>query len=82
MSLNNIDLAWYDKSYPKKREELRRFAVQDEIEEILDTLCDECIVYDDKNYFADPLLFDDDLLAEEKVEEIRGAISINFKRIS
>ena len=71
----------FDKSYPKKREELRRFAVQDEIEEILDTLCDECIVYDDKNYFADPLLFDDDLLAEDKVDEVRGAIDINFKRI-
>jgi hypothetical protein len=71
----------FDKSYPKKREELRRFAVQDEIEEILDTLCDECIVYDSKNYFCDPLLFDDDLLADEKVEEIRGAISINFKRV-
>ena len=43
MIISMLTISVFDKSYPKKREELRRFAVQDEIEEILDTLCDECI---------------------------------------
>lgn len=47
-------ISFFDQSYPGKREELRAFALQDEIEEILDTLCDEAIVYDDKNFFSYP----------------------------
>ena len=47
-------ISFFDQDYPQKREELRRFAQQDEIEEILDTLCDEAIVYDEKNFFSRP----------------------------
>lgn len=47
-------ISFFDQSYRKKREELRNFAMQDEVEEILDTLCDEAIVYDEKNFFAHP----------------------------
>lgn len=39
--------------YQKKKETLRKFALQDEIEEILDIICDEAIVYDGVNKFAD-----------------------------
>lgn len=46
----NISL--FDKDYLKKRDELRAFAVQDEIEEILDIITDESIVYDLSNYAA------------------------------
>jgi len=46
------NISFFDKDYEKKRDQLRVFAVQDEIEEILDTLCDEAIVFDDSNYFA------------------------------
>ena len=59
--------AYFNKDYVKRRDELRRFAVQDEIEEILDTLTDECIVYDDSNYFIYPTLnnnFKDDIKEE------------------
>ena len=48
------DIAFYDKNYPKKRDELRKFAQEDEIEDILDTLADEAIVYDEQNYAARP----------------------------
>lgn len=48
------NISFYDKSYPKKRDQLRIFAVQDEIEEILDTIADESIVFDDSNFFAYP----------------------------
>ena len=46
----NISL--YDKDYPRKRDELRTFAVQDEVEEILDILTDEAIIYDESNFAA------------------------------
>ncbi len=46
------NISFFDKDYEKKRDQLRVFAVQDEIEEILDTLCDEAVVFDDSNYFA------------------------------
>lgn len=39
--------------YQKKKEMLRKFALQDEIEEILDIICDETIVFDGVNKFAD-----------------------------
>lgn len=47
-------ISFFNQNYPAKREELRAFAMQDEIEEILDTLCDESIVYDEKNFFCYP----------------------------
>jgi len=45
-------IGFFDRDYQEKREQLRIFSMQDEIEDILDTLCDETIVYDSKNYFA------------------------------
>ena len=47
-------ISFFIQQYPQKRIELRKFATQDEIEDILDTLCDEAVVYDSKNYFAYP----------------------------
>jgi hypothetical protein len=45
-------VAYFDKDYPNKKVYLRQFALNPEIEFILDTVCDEAIVYDDKNFFA------------------------------
>lgn len=53
---NKKNISYFDKSYPKKRDQLRNFAVQDEIEDILDTVTDEAIVFDETNYFAYPVL--------------------------
>ena len=44
----------FDREYGNKRDELRKFALNDEIEDILDILCDESVVYDDKNFMAYP----------------------------
>lgn len=41
-----------EENYQKKKEQLRKFALQDEIEEILDIICEESIVFDDGNKFA------------------------------
>ena len=48
------NISFFDKDYPQKRDQLRSFAVQDEIEDILDTICDESIVFDESNFFAYP----------------------------
>jgi hypothetical protein len=46
------NISFFDKDYEKKRDQLRTFAVQDEIEDILDVLTDEAIVFDETNYCA------------------------------
>ena len=46
------NISYFDKDYAKKRDQLRTFAVQDEIEDILDIITDEAIVFDESNYFA------------------------------
>ena len=48
------NIPFFDKNYAAKRDELRAFSTYDEIEDILDILCDESIVYDNKNFFANP----------------------------
>jgi hypothetical protein len=45
-------IAYFDKDYVNKKLYLRQFALNPEIEFILDTVCDETIVYDDKNFFS------------------------------
>lgn len=66
-------ISFFDKTYPKKREELREFAVQDEIEEILDTLCDEAVVYDKNNFFMYPKYNGD--LKDDFMEEIQNVFN-------
>ena len=41
-----------EENYQKKKEQLRKFSLQDEIEEILDIICEEAIVFDGSNKFA------------------------------
>ena len=46
------NIAFFDQDYVRKRDQLRTFAVQDEIEEILDVITDEAIVFDESNYMG------------------------------
>jgi hypothetical protein len=46
-------IAFFDKDYKSRRDYLRKFAMNPEIEFILDTVADEAIVYDDSNFFAE-----------------------------
>jgi hypothetical protein len=45
-------IAYFDRDYKNRRHYLRGFSQNPEIEFILDTLCDEAIVYDEKNFWA------------------------------
>lgn len=53
----NQDQNFFEKDFPQKREALRKLALQPELEDILDTMTDESIVYDsDYTYFAEPFV--------------------------
>jgi hypothetical protein len=53
----NQDKNFFEKDYPQKREALRKLALQPELEDILDVMTNESIVYDtDLTYFAEPFI--------------------------
>lgn len=53
----NQDKGFFEKDFPQKREALRKLALQPELEDILDTMTNEAIVYDnDLTYFAEPFI--------------------------
>ncbi len=53
----NQEKNFFEKDLPAKREMLRNLSLQPELEDILDTMTNECIVYDSEfAYFAEPFL--------------------------
>jgi len=73
---NRKYIAYFDKDYPFKRDFLRTFALNAEIEYILDTICDEAIVYDEKNFFCHPALMNMDLK-----DDVIKALRNNFRKL-
>lgn len=75
-------IAFFDKDIKGKREFLRKFATNGEIEFIIDTLTDESIVYDTKNFFCRPDTENLSLILDEKLKDkIIDKINDNFKRL-
>jgi hypothetical protein len=67
----NQDKNFFEKDYPQKREALRKLALQPELEDILDTMSNEAIVYDtDLTYFAEP--FSEIQELHDVKKELRG----------
>ena len=50
----NDYIAFYDQTYQMRRDFLRRFALQGEIDYVLEAIADEVIINDDMHYFAYP----------------------------
>lgn len=71
-------LSFYEKDYKTKLLEFQRISLEDEIEDILDTVADETIVYDDSGYFCKPRDIQIDLKDKEK---INNQLNANFKKI-
>jgi hypothetical protein len=75
-------IAYFEKDYKSRRDYLRRFAMNGEIDYIVETIADESIVYDEKNFFCLP---DTSTLGEylddEKTKEIKDSIDDSFKKI-
>ena len=54
---SNADKNFFEKDYAQKRDALRKLALQPELEDILDVMSNEAIVYDtDLTYFAEPFI--------------------------
>ena len=80
---DNKDKSFFEKDFTMKRDTLRGLAMQPELEDILDTMTNESIVYDSNMvYFAEPYIDDNDLIdfAKEVREQINNSINKSFKR--
>jgi hypothetical protein len=80
LSMGDINMKknvpFFDTDYPGKRDELRRFSLNDEVEDILDILCDEAIVYDDKNFFSQP-----DIVGLDVSDDVQKDLNKYFRQI-
>ena len=75
-------IAFFDKDYKSRRDYLRRFAMNPEIEFCVDTVADEAIVYDDTNFFAevDTTLLKG-IIDPDNAKDIMDEISTSFRKI-
>lgn len=75
-------IAFYDREYPTRREFLRKFATNCEIENVIEVIADEAIIYDDANYFAYPnTKILKSILKEDKAKIIIDDLNEAFKKI-
>lgn len=73
-----------EKTLAERRETLRHMAIQPELEDIIDIMCNECVVYDDDEAYVgqpyvDTALIQD--LTEKSAEEIRNCTDTSFYKI-
>lgn len=78
------DKPFREKTLEQKRETLRNLAMQPELEDILDILANECIVYDDDNVYIGKPYIDNaalEQLNEESSKSIQNCIDASFYKI-
>lgn len=81
---SNAEKNFFEKDFPLKREALRKLAVQPELEDILDTMTNECIVYDSEfAFFAEPFIEQSELaLFKHKTrKKIEATISSAYSKL-
>ena len=79
----NSDKDFFSKDFPQKRDALRKLAMQPELEDILDTMANESIVYDNELvYFAEPFIEAQEIsmFTKEVQEKINNVVNTNFRR--
>jgi hypothetical protein len=75
-------IAFYDKEYPTRRDFLRKFSMNGEIENVLEIIADETVIYDDNNYFGYPNTKNlKSLLKQEKGKEVIDDLNEAFKKV-
>lgn len=74
---NRQFISYFDKDYPGKRDYLRKFSLNPEIEFILDTICDEAVSYDEFNFFAYPSFYNLTGIKDKILEKINE----NYKEL-
>ena len=79
---NNKFIAFYDQTYQMRRDFLRKFALQGEIDYVLETIADEVIVNDEMHYFAYPNTKQlRPILKPEHGKKIVDEINASYRRI-
>ena len=69
-------IAIFDKDYATRREFLRKFSMNGEIQWILDTITDEAIIQDERQYFCYQTPINEDVH-----DDVKEAYDDNFKKI-
>jgi hypothetical protein len=80
---SNADKNFFEKDFSQKRDILRKLAVQPELEDILDTMTNESIVYDsDLTYFAVPFIEPAELgtIKKDYRKKIESLMNEHFRR--
>lgn len=79
---NNDFIAYYDQSYKMRRDFLRKFALQSEINYIVETIADDVIVNDDMHYFAYPSTRKmKNILTKDKGKKVVDEINAAYARV-
>lgn len=79
----NQDKNFFEKDFGQKRDALRKLALQPELEDILDTMSNEAIVYDtDLTYFAEPFIEQQELadFKPKTRDVILDSMNKNYRR--
>lgn len=80
---SNADKGFFEKDFAQKREILRKLALQPELEDILDTMTNEAIVYDsDLTYFVNPFIEPQELgtIKKDYRKKIENLMNEHFRR--
>jgi hypothetical protein len=80
---SNADKGFFEKDFAAKRDVLRKLALQPELEDILDTMANEAIVYDsDLTYFAVPFIEPQELgtIKKDYRKKIESLMNEHFRR--
>ena len=80
---SNADKSFFEKDYTQKREALRKLAIQPELEDILDTMSNEAIVYDgDLTYFVEPFIEQQEInmLKKDVQDKLKDTMSVYFRK--
>ena len=80
---SNADKGFFEKDFAAKRDVLRKLALQPELEDILDTMTNEAIVYDsDLTYFATPFIEPQELgmIKKSYRKKIESTMNEQFRR--
>lgn len=80
---SNADKGFFEKDFAAKRDILRKLALQPELEDILDTMSNEAIVYDsDLTYFATPFIEPQELgtIKKDYRKKIENLMNEHFRR--
>lgn len=81
---SNKDKSFFEKDFAQKRDTLRALAMQPELEDILDTMTNEAIVYDSNyTYFAEPYIDENDMseFSKETKDKISKSVSKTFRHL-